>query len=284
MRLAPYIAALVAALAVGGVAGQTTTKRAASTETVSSELTDVKFIAGLFWASATGLHRRCAATVVTNNTLVTSAACAMSDYPTAAYGAGEWRIIAGDTDDRYLETAGSDQKGFSVANIDIDKCANFAVIQLSDEMYIGSEIQSIVLSSHPLEAGVQLFTYNTSNPTGNPFLSLSLGGTDACEMHLPGYTDNYFICTQPVQNQKVAGDYLGGDPIIGFSNQQQAGAIVALVGVTGRYYSTLVDAQNGNINDPAAYRFSPMVAPHIDKIAKYAGVEPTSIITTGSLF
>ncbi|KAJ2558473.1 hypothetical protein EV175_000767 [Coemansia sp. RSA 1933] len=280
MHFAPFVAALVAALAVN-VAGQTDTTT--SSGTISPELTNVKFIAGLFWASASGLHRRCAATVITNNTLVTSASCAMSDYPSAAYGAGEWRIVAGDTDDRFLETAGSSVTGYSVANVDIDKCSNFAIIQLSEPVDIGSEIQTIVLSSHEIDQGSQLYTFNTSDTSGNPFLSLSQGSDDACNMLRPGYADDYFICTQPVQDQYVTGDYLGGDPILGFSNQPQAGTIVALVGVTGMYYSTIAAAQHGDMNDPTAYRFNPMVAPHVDKIATYAGVDPTSIITTGSL-
>ncbi|KAJ1787563.1 hypothetical protein LPJ59_005707 [Coemansia sp. RSA 2399] len=272
MRFAPLIAALVAALA-GNVAGQT----------VSPELTNVKFIAGLFWASANGLNRRCAATIISNNTLVTSASCAMSDYPTSAYGAGEWRIVAGNTDDRFLETTGSDVTGYSVANVDIDKCADFAIIQLSEPMDIGSDIQTIILSSHEIDPSAQLYTFNTSDTTGNPFLSLSQGNSDACSMLRPGYADDYFICTQPVQNQYVTGDYLGGDPIIGFSNQPQSGTIVALVGVTGMYYSTIASAQHGEMNDPTAYRFNPMVAPQVDIIAGYAGVDPTSIITTGDL-
>ncbi|KAJ1663592.1 hypothetical protein IW140_004814 [Coemansia sp. RSA 1813] len=281
MRTVPFIAALVAALAVS-VTGQTNTATTGS-KAVSSELANVKFIAGLFWASANGLHRRCAATVITNNTLVTSAACAMSDYPTTAYGAGEWRIVAGNTDDRYLETVGSNVTGYSVANVDIDKCANFAVIQLKDPMVIGSEIQTIFLSSHSIDQSAQLYTYNTSDPTGNSFLSLAQGSSDACEMLRPGYVDDYFICTQPVQNQHVTGDYLGGDPIIGFSSQPQAGSIVALVGITGMYYSTIANAQHGEMNDPTAYRFNPMVAPQVNTVAAYAGVNPTSIITTGNL-
>ncbi|KAI9500424.1 hypothetical protein BX070DRAFT_230073, partial [Coemansia spiralis] len=285
MRLVSYFVALAATLfSATIVTGQSVSATPSSpSQSVSPKLENVKFIAGLFWASSTGLYRRCAATIVTNNTLVTSAACAMSDYPSTAHGPGEWRIIAGNTDDRFLESPTSDVQGYSVASVDIDKCSNFAIIKLRDIMDIGSEIQSIVLSSHPMEQNKMLNTYNTSNPYGDPFLSLTQGSMDACNLMRPGYASDYFICTQPVQGQHVAGDYLGGDPIIGFSNQPQAGAIVVLVGITGMYYSTISAAQNGSMNDPTAYRFSPMVAPHVNKIATYAGVKPISIITTGDL-
>ncbi|KAJ2472775.1 hypothetical protein EV174_005784, partial [Coemansia sp. RSA 2320] len=188
-------------------------------QSLSPNLSAARFIAGLFWSSSTGLHRRCAATVVSNSVLLTSASCALNKYPIAAYGPGSWVVIAG-SDSRYLSSPASNSvQTFAVRNIDIDQCGNLGVITLAAPMILGDTIKAIALSSAAVPMAASLNTYSTINPYGSPFLVLTQGNADECELMLPGYAQDNFMCTQPVQGQIVTGDYLGGDPIIGYGAQ-----------------------------------------------------------------
>ncbi|KAJ2722066.1 hypothetical protein GGI07_003553 [Coemansia sp. Benny D115] len=258
----------------------TATTTMSSAGNLSPKLTATRFLAGLFWSSKTGgMHRRCAATIISETVLLTSAACGQSANPQKKYGDGEWRVVAG-TDDRFLET--TSVAGNTVKSVDLDQCSNLATIVLSEPLLFGDTIMPIVLSNQAVTKDATLVTFNTLDATGEPFLELTQGGDDACEMMLSGYTKSNLLCTQPVQGQLVTQDYLGGDPIIGYSMQPSA-SLAVLVGVTGLYYSTLADARAGSINDPTAYRFSAMVAPHVNNIATLAGVDAQKISSTGVL-
>ncbi|KAJ2398013.1 hypothetical protein GGI05_000340 [Coemansia sp. RSA 2603] len=247
--------------------------------TVSARLSAATFIAGLFWSSkTTGMHRRCAATIISETILVTSGACAQSQNPSKKYGSGEWRIVAG-TDNRFLDT--TTVTGNAVKTIDINKCQNFATIVLSEPLTLSDTVKGILLSSSPVSQTTTMATYNTTNTQGDPLLTLSQGGDDACELLLPGYTKRDFLCTQPVDKQKVTADFLGGDPIIGFVVQSGAAQPV-LFGVTGLYYSTIAEAQAAQTNDPTAYRYNALVLPHIGNIATLGGLDAQKIATAAT--
>ncbi|KAJ2370576.1 hypothetical protein H4S01_000278 [Coemansia sp. RSA 2610] len=228
-----------------------------------------------------GLQRRCAATIITSNTLVTSAVCAKSDYPSSKYGQGGWRIVTG-AEERYMQTPPSTAQTYVVSNVQIDECSNFAIIQIQGSMSFGGQLMPMFISSHPVSNGATLYTFKTSDPAGDSFLSLTQGMATDCEQFLPGYSDHNFMCTQPVLGQAVTEDYLGGDPIIGFSEQPD-GPLAVLVGVTGLYYSTQADAQSAAANDATAYRFNALAASHVQDIATLAAVNPQSLVSTGDL-
>ncbi|KAJ2621254.1 hypothetical protein GGF44_005467, partial [Coemansia sp. RSA 1694] len=251
--------------------------------TVSANLAATKFIAGLFWSSTTtGLHRRCAATIVANNVLLTSASCALDKYPTLAYGPGQWVVITGG-DSRFTQNLTSSAvTPAAVKSIDIDQCANLATITLATPLVLTDAIKPILMSKAEVPLTALLNTYNTLNAYGSPFLALTQGNREQCEALRPLYAQDKFVCTQPVQGQLITGDYLGGDPIIGFSVQNNTPAAV-LVGISGQFYSKLVYAQNGRDNDPAAYRFSALVASRIAQIASIAGVDPATITSSNPL-
>ncbi|KAJ1874630.1 hypothetical protein H4R22_002118 [Coemansia sp. RSA 1290] len=252
-----------------------------SETSISPRLKTVRFIAGLFWASPSGLQRRCAATIITSNTLVTSAICAKSDYPASKYGQGGWRIVTG-AEERYMQTPPSSAQAYVVSNVQIDECSNFAIITIEGSMTFGGGLMPVFISSHPVDQGATLYTFKTAEPAGRSFLSLTNGIATECDKYLPGYADENFLCTQPVLGQTVTNDYLGGDPIIGFSSQPD-GSLAVLVGVTGLYYSTLEEAQTASANDATAYRFNALAAPHVRDIATLAGVSPESLVSTGKL-
>ncbi|KAJ2497552.1 hypothetical protein GGH96_005009 [Coemansia sp. RSA 1972] len=252
-----------------------------SEKTLSPRLKSVRFIAGLFWASPSGLQRRCAATIITSDTLVTSAVCAKSSYPASKYGQGGWRIVTG-AEERYMQTPPNSAQTYVVKNIDIDECSNIAIIQIEGNMSFGGQLMPVFISSHPVSQASTMYTFKTSDPSGNSFLGITQGVTTACDQYLPGYTGSNFMCSQPVLGQTITDDYLGGDPIIGFSTQPD-GPLAVLVGITGLYYSTLEDAQNAVSNDATAYRFNAIVAAHVKHIAKIAGVSPESLVSTGDL-
>ncbi|KAJ2883806.1 hypothetical protein H4R27_002523 [Coemansia aciculifera] len=251
-------------------------------QTVSPNLASTKFLAGLFWSSSTGLHRRCAATIVANNVLLTSASCALDKYPNLAFGPGQWVVISSG-DSRFTQnlTASAVQPS-AVKSIDIDQCANLATITLTTPLTLSDAIKPILMNGAQVPQTAMLNTYNTSNPYGSPFLALTLGNQQQCETMKPQYVQDKFICTQPVQGQFITSDYLGGDPIIGFS-VQGATPVAVLVGITGQFYSTWVNAQNGGINDPTAYRFSALVSSRVAQIASIAGVDPQTLTSANPL-
>ncbi|KAJ2745845.1 hypothetical protein GGI20_001846 [Coemansia sp. BCRC 34301] len=251
--------------------------------TVSPNLAATKFIAGLFWSSTTtGLHRRCAATIVANNVLLTSASCTLDKYPTLAYGPGQWVVIT-EGDSRFTQnlTAGAATPA-AVKSIDIDQCANLATITLATPLVLGDKVKPILMNSAEVPFTAMLNTYNTKNAYGSPFLALTQGNREQCEALKPFYAQDRFVCTQPVQGQLVTSDYLGGDPIIGFSVQNNTPTAV-LVGISGQFYSRLVYVQTGRDNDPAAYRFSALVGSRIGQIASIAGVNAATITSSNPL-
>ncbi|KAJ1647959.1 hypothetical protein LPJ64_000707 [Coemansia asiatica] len=249
-----------------------------SAGSVSSRLSAAKFIAGLFWSSqTTGMHRRCSATVISENLLVTSAACAQSQNPISKFGNGEWRIVAG-TDDRFLDVPAASAVGNKVASINMSTCANFAAILLSEPLTLGKSIKPILLSNSPAFQTTTVVTYNTTDPAVDPLVILTPGTDEACELLFPGYSKKGFLCTLPVDKQTVTADYLGGDPIIGFVPQDGVAEPV-LFGVTGLYYSTIAEAQAAQANDPTAYRYSPLVAQQVGKLASLGGLDAQKIAT-----
>ncbi|KAJ2080559.1 hypothetical protein H4R24_002997 [Coemansia sp. RSA 988] len=250
-------------------------------KSISPRLKAARFIAGLFWASPKGLQRRCAATIITGNTLVTSAVCAKSDYPSSKYGQGGWKIIT-DTVERYSQEPPKSVTTYTVKDIKIDECSNFAIIQIDGNISFGGDLLPLFISSHEIKQEAIMYTYRTSDPSGNSFMSLTQGTADTCDQFLPGYADAKFLCTQPVNGQSVTTDYLGGDPIIGFSTQPD-GPLAVLVGVTGLYYSTLEKAQMAGVNDPTAFRFNAMAAAQVEKIASVAKVDAKSLVSGGEL-
>ncbi|KAJ2829832.1 hypothetical protein IWW50_000625 [Coemansia erecta] len=252
-----------------------------SSSSISPRLKSVRFIAGLFWASPSGLQRRCAATIITSNTLVTSAVCAKSDYPSSKYGQGGWRIVTG-AEERYMQTPPSSVQTYVVKNVQIDECSNFAIIQIDGTLSFGGELMPVFISSHPVSQGATMYSFKTSDASGDSFISVTQGVATECDQYLPGYKDSNFMCSQPVLGQTVTDDYLGGDPIIGFSSQPD-GPLAVLVGVTGLYYSTLEDAQSATSNDATAYRFNSLAASHVSNIATLAGVQAESLVSTGDL-
>ncbi|KAJ2660665.1 hypothetical protein IW148_003681 [Coemansia sp. RSA 1199] len=252
-----------------------------SEKSLSPRLKSVRFIAGLFWASPSGLQRRCAATIITGNTLVTSAVCAKSNYPASKYGQGGWRIVTG-AEERYMQTPPNSAQTYVVKNIELDECSNIAIIQIEGSMSFGGQLMPIFISSHPVSQASTMYTFKTSDPSGNSFLGVTQGVSTACDQYLPGYTDNNFMCSQPVLGQTITDDYLGGDPIIGFSTQPD-GPLAVLVGITGLYYSTLEDSQNAVANDATAYRFNAIVAAHVKHVATIAGVSAESLVSSGDL-
>ncbi|KAJ2307969.1 Cytochrome c oxidase subunit 6 [Coemansia sp. RSA 2705] len=207
--------------------------------------------------------------------------CAKSDYPSSKYGQGGWRIVTG-AEERYMQTPPSTAQTYVVSNVQIDECSNFAIIQIQGSMSFGGQLMPMFISSHPVSNGATLYTFKTSDPAGDSFLSLTQGMATDCEQFLPGYSDHNFMCTQPVLGQAVTEDYLGGDPIIGFSEQPD-GPLAVLVGVTGLYYSTQADAQSAAANDATAYRFNALAASHVQDIATLAAVNPQSLVSTGDL-
>ncbi|KAJ2805747.1 hypothetical protein H4R20_001968 [Coemansia guatemalensis] len=252
-----------------------------SSTSISPRLKAARFIAGLFWASPKGLQRRCAATIITGNTLVTSAVCAKSDYLASKYGQGGWKIIT-DSVERYSQEPPKSVTTYTVKDIKIDECANFAIISIDGNISFGGDLLPLFISSHEIKQEATMYTYKTSDPTGYSFMSLTQGTADTCDQFLPGYADAKFLCTQPVNGQSVTTDYLGGDPIIGFSTQPD-GPLAVLVGVTGLYYSTLEKAQTASVNDPTAFRFNAMAAAQVNNIASVAGVEAKSLVSGGEL-
>ncbi|KAJ2832535.1 hypothetical protein GGI24_001194 [Coemansia furcata] len=258
-----------------------TTTTTTTPQTVSPNLAATKFIAGLFWSTATGLHRRCAATIVANNVLLTSASCALDKYPNIAFGPGQWVVVtAGDS--RFSQNLTASVQPSAVKSIDIDQCANLATITLTTPLTLSDAIKPILMNTAPVPQTAILNTYNTSNPYGSPFLALTQGSQQQCEAIRPQYSQDKFICTQPIQGQFITSDYLGGDPIVGFSVQGTA-PVAVLVGISGQFYSTLVDAQNGGINDPTAYRFSALVGSRVAQIASTAGVDPLTLTSANAL-
>ncbi|KAJ1817733.1 hypothetical protein GGH91_004905 [Coemansia sp. RSA 2671] len=250
-------------------------------QTVSPNLAATKFIAGLFWSTTSGLHRRCAATIVANNVLLTSASCALDKYPNVAHGPGQWVVVtAGDS--RFTQKLAAGTQSMAVKSVDIDQCANLATITLTTPLAPSEAIKPILMSNAQVPLTAMLNTYNTSNPFGSPFLALTQGNQQQCEAIKPQYSQDKLICTQPIQGQFITSDYLGGDPIIGFSVQGST-PVAVLVGITGQFYSNLVNAQTGGINDPAAYRFSGLVGSRIAQIASTAGVEPATLTSSNPL-
>ncbi|KAJ2781640.1 hypothetical protein H4R18_002742 [Coemansia javaensis] len=238
-------------------------------------------IAGLFWASPSGLQRRCAATIITSNTLVTSAACAKSDYPSSKYGQGGWRIVT-DADARYQQQPPNTVQTYTVKTVQVDECGNIAIIQIDGTLSFGGALLPMFIGANTVQSNAVLYTFQTSNPGGASFLSLTPGVPDVCNQYLPGYASDGFLCTQPVLGQQITSDYLGGDPIIGISSQPD-GPLAVLVGVTGLYYSTLPASQNATLNDGTAYRFNALAAAHVNAIATVAGVTPQSLVSSGKL-
>ncbi|KAJ2614921.1 hypothetical protein H4S08_001472 [Coemansia sp. RSA 1365] len=277
-RIATLLIVLLAAI-FSGVAAEDTT--GSNSTSISPRLKAARFIAGLFWASPKGLQRRCAATIITGNTLVTSAICAKSDYSSSTYGQGGWKIIT-DSVERYSQEPSSSVTTHTVKDIKIDECSNFAIIQIEGNISFGGDLLPLFISSHEIKQEATMYTYRTSDPSGNNFMSLTQGTADSCDQFLPGYAEKNFLCTQPVLGQSVTTDYLGGDPIIGFSLQSD-GPLAVLVGVTGLYYSTLEKAQTASVNDPTAFRFNAIAAAHVSDIASVAGVEAKSLVSSGVL-
>ncbi|KAJ2796562.1 hypothetical protein H4R21_004661, partial [Coemansia helicoidea] len=248
---------------------------------IAPRLRSARMIAGLFWASPSGLQRRCAATIITSNTLITSAACAKSDYPASKYGQGGWRIIT-DIDARYAQQPPITTQTYPVTKVQVDDCSNIAIIQIGENLSFGGPLLPMFIGTGAVTDTSMLYTFKTSDPSGDSFLSVTKGADAVCNQFMPGYAQDNFLCTQPVLGQQVTKDYLGGDPIIGFSSQP-SGPLAVLVGVTGLYYSTLAQAQNGTANDGTAYRFNALAAAQVDAIAAVAGVTPQSLVSTGSL-
>ncbi|PIA14856.1 hypothetical protein COEREDRAFT_82460 [Coemansia reversa NRRL 1564] len=277
-RIATLLIVLLAAIFSSVIAEDTAGSNSTS---ISPRLKAARFIAGLFWASPKGLQRRCAATIITGNTLVTSAICAKSDYSASKYGQGGWKIVT-DSVERYSQEPSSSVTTYSVKDIKIDECSNFAIILIDSNISFGGDILPLFISSHEIKQEATMHTYRTSDPSGNSFMSLTQGSADSCDQFLPGYVEKSFLCTQPVPGQSVTTDYLGGDPIIGFSMQPD-GPLAVLLGVTGLYYSTLEKAQTADVNDPTAFRFNAIAAAHVNDIASVAGVEAKSLVSGGVL-
>ncbi|KAJ2488720.1 hypothetical protein IWW37_004568 [Coemansia sp. RSA 2050] len=277
LPLKSLLVAVLLACAPSAMAQDVTTQQ----QTVSPNLAATKFIAGLFWSTTSGLHRRCAATIVANNVLLTSATCALDKYPNVAHGPGQWVIVA-TGDSRFSQKLTPQVQSMTVKSVDIDQCANLATITLTTPLTLGESIKPILMSNAQVPLTAMLNTYNTSNPYGSPFLALTQGNQQQCETIRPQYSQDKLICTQPVQGQFITSDYLGGDPIIGFSVQGNT-PVAVLVGITGQFYSTLVNAQNGGINDPAAYRYSALVGSRIAQIASIAGVEAVTLTSSNPL-
>ncbi|KAJ2705891.1 hypothetical protein FB645_002075 [Coemansia sp. IMI 203386] len=245
---------------------------------VSARLSAAKFIAGLFWSSqTTGMHRRCSATIIAENVLVTSAACAQTANPISKYGDGEWRIVAG-TDDRYLSVPAASVVGNKVESVSSNKCSNLAIITLSEPLLLGDNIAAILMSNSPVLDTTTVVTYNTIKPEADPLVILTPGDDDACELLFPDYDKRGLLCTSPVDTQDVTADYLGGDAIIGFVPQDDVAKPV-LFGVTGLYYSTVAEAQTAQANDVSAYRYNPLVSQHVGRIASLGGLDAQKIAT-----
>ncbi|KAJ1940665.1 hypothetical protein GGF37_003879 [Kickxella alabastrina] len=255
-----------------------------SAQIISAKLSTTRFISGLFWVSDTGsFHRRCAATIVTETILLTSASCAQSDYPLKQYGPGSWVIVSG-TDSRFEPEPTNITTSNLVENIQMDITTNLAFIRLKDPLKFDSTVMPVVLNSLatvPLET--VLTTFNTLEAYGNPMLTITQGNQESCKLMLPDHQQMGLLCTQPVQEQSLLVDYLGGDPIIAFSEQPSA-PLAVLVGITGLYYSTVAEARVGIVNDPTAYRFSGLIAPNVDIVAGIAGVDAKTISSSGNLY
>ncbi|KAJ2638211.1 hypothetical protein GGF40_001824, partial [Coemansia sp. RSA 1286] len=245
---------------------------------VSARLSAAKFIAGLFWSSqTTGMHRRCTATIIAENVLVTSAACAQTANPIGKYGDGEWRIVAG-TDDRYLSVPAASVVGNKVESVSSNKCSNLAIITLSEPLLLGDNIAAILMSNSPVLDTTTVVAYSTIKPEADPLVILTPGDSDACELLFPDYDKRGLLCTSPVDTQDVTADYLGGDAIIGFVPQDDVAKPV-LFGVTGLYYSTVAEAQTAQANDVSAYRYNPLVSQHVGRIASLGGLDAQKIAT-----
>ncbi|KAJ1810880.1 hypothetical protein LPJ75_004161 [Coemansia sp. RSA 2598] len=223
------------------------------------------------------MHRRCSATIISETLLVTSGACAQDQNPISKFGDGEWRIIAG-TDDRFLDAPAASVPSNRVAAVKISKCANFASILLSEPLTMGESVGPILLSNSPIHDTTTVVTYNTTDPAADPLVILTPAPDEECELLFPGYSKRGLLCTLPVSKQSVTADYLGGNPIIGFVQQGDVAQPV-LFGVTGFYYSTIAEAQAAQANDPSAYRYNPLVAQQVGKLATLGGLDPQKIAT-----
>ncbi|KAJ2878959.1 hypothetical protein IWW38_006209 [Coemansia aciculifera] len=168
-----------------------------------------------------------------------------------------------------------------VQSVKLDQCANLAIITLAAPL-VGANISPILMSSASVPTTAMLNTYDTLDAYSTPFLALTQGNQAQCQAFNPQYSQYNMLCTQPVQGQTITSDYLGGDPIIGFSVFNNTPSAV-LVGITGQYYSTFVFAQTGRDNDPGAYRFSALVAPSIGTIAAAAGVSAANLTNPNPL-
>lgn len=249
---------------------------------ISPRLASAKFIAGLFWQTTVGTTRRCAATIVTNNVLVTSAACAQDAHPRAVYGAGKWVVVAG-TEDRYQSKLNVKTKSYIVKHIDSLNENNLAFVSLESPLTLNGQVAAIGLSNATIGPSTIMNGFKTVDPTDSHLLVLTQGANNICQGSLPTYQQQGLLCTQPVESQDVTTDYLGGDPIIGYSVNSGTASSV-LLAVSGQYYSTSAAAQSAQTNDPSAYRFNGLVGQHIDKVSMLAGVAADSLVSNGVLY
>ncbi|KAJ1931068.1 hypothetical protein EC988_009911, partial [Linderina pennispora] len=177
--------------------------------------------------------------------------------------------------------------GNRLSHIDINDDTNMAVIKLQTPLAVdGNNIKTISLSSKvPIPDGTSLTLFNTTDTTDGPMLIVTQGRDDACRLAVADYASRHLMCTQPVQNQYVYADALGGDPIIAYALSSTKGEPpkVTLAGISGMYYTSKQATLSGTENDKAAFRFHSIIGYHIDHIVQVAGVDARSIVNDSEL-